>query len=468
MQDPPELLATLPSLTLADLDRTQRTIPTAVETIGSTTVLTHDLYTNGIVYLSLAWDMHRISQELLPYVDLFGQALTQMGTEREDYVKLSQRIGRKTGGVVASSFVSSVMGQEEASAWFTLGGKATLAQAPDMLDIMRDILTTVRLDNRERLKQIVLRNKARMEGSLVPGGHSYVDGRLRAAFTVANWASEQMDGLDNLFFQRALAGEIESNYASVQEKLEAVRDELIARPGMLANVTLDAAGLDEFRPHLARFLEALPAGADHHHAWRPGSYPAHEGLTLPAQVNYVGKGANLYAVGYRHHGSINVIANLIRTGWLWERIRVQGGAYGAFSSFSRHSGVFTFTSYRDPNLLATLDVYDQTADYLRTLELSPTELTRAIIGAISSYDPYLLPDAKGGLAFRRYLVGDTEEEVQRIREEILGTTLPRIRAFGDVLKEAAANARVVVLGSPDAITAANAQRDECLTVQRVM
>src|SRR5690606_25256590 len=126
--------------------------------------------------------------------------------------------------------------------------------------------------------------------------------------------------------------------------------------------------------------------------------PAVEGLLLPAQVNYVGKAANLYATGYVYHGSLNVISNLVRTGWLLDRIRVQGGAYGASMGFSRAAGVLTFTSYRDPNLLATLDVYDGTADYLNKLDMTQTELTRAIIGAISSFDPYMLPDAKGNAA----------------------------------------------------------------------
>lgn len=467
LTDPPELLATLPSLTLNDLERTNRPIPTDQGALGEATVLHHALFTNGIIYLTMAWDMHRAPQELLPYVDIFGQALTQMGTTTEDFVKLSQRIGRKTGGVGASSFVSSVLGEREPSAWFTLGGKATMDHAGDMLEIMRNILLTVRLDNPERLRQIVLKNKARMEASLVPAGSSYVDGRLRAAFSTAGWASEQMDGLDNLFFLRGLAREIESDFPAVLRRLENVRDALVSQAGMICNITLDGPNWEIFRPQLDSFLRSLPAAPAARHGWNPLPYPAHEGLTLPAQVNYVGKGANLYDVGYTYHGSLNVISNLLRTGWLWEKIRVQGGAYGASASFGRQSGVFTFTSYRDPNLKATLDVYDQSADFLRKLDLSQTELTRAIIGAISSFDPYMLPDAKGGTAMRRYLVGESEASLQQIRDEIMGTTVGRIKEFADVLQAAAPNARVVVLGSADAIAAAN-NGASWLTVQKIL
>ena len=96
---------------------------------------------------------------------------------------------------------------------------------------------------------------------------------------------------------------------------------------------------------------------------------AAEGLAIPAQVNYVGKGANLYDLGYAADGSVEVITNYLRTTWLWERVRIQGGAYGGFCVFNQRSGVFTFISYRDPNLLGTLENYDASAGFLRDLNL---------------------------------------------------------------------------------------------------
>src|SRR5690606_16209911 len=150
----------------------------------------------------LGFDMHGLSPALLPYAKLFIQSLTEMGTAREDFVKLSQRIGRTTGGIYPSSLLAAKRDDPEGIAYLMVYGKATMAQAPAMLDIMRDILLTVKLDNPERLRQIVLKNKARTEAGLTPGGHSVVDGRLRAGFSTASWAGEQMGGLEHLFFLR--------------------------------------------------------------------------------------------------------------------------------------------------------------------------------------------------------------------------------------------------------------------------
>ncbi len=237
-------------------------------------------------------------------------------------------------------------------------GKATLAQAPELLAILRDMLLTVKLDNPQRIKQIVLKIKARLEASLVPGGHQYVGGRLRAAFSTAGWIEEQLDGVESLFFVRRLAEQIDRDWPAVLAQLEAVKRLLIDRGGLIADVTLDAANWAIFQPQLEEFIDSLPlaaAGAGEGRSlWTPGVLPPREGLAIPAQVNYVGKGARLYDLGYQYHGSIHVILNSVRTNWLWDQVRAKGGAYGAFCSFGKQSGVLTFLSYRDPNLLNTL------------------------------------------------------------------------------------------------------------------
>ncbi|HXF62738.1 MAG TPA: insulinase family protein [Caldilineaceae bacterium] len=466
--DPPEVLAKLPSLKLGDLDREVKTIPLAVGELQGAQVLTHDLFTNGIVYLDLGFNLQVLPPELLPYAKLFGQSLVEMGTEREDYVKLAQRIGRVTGGIYPSNLLSSKLDDPAGIAWLLVHGKATLAQGPAMVDILREILLTVKLDNRERFRQIVLKNKARSEASLAPAGHSVVDGRLRAGFTTSSWAGEQMGGVDYLAFLRKLATDIDQDWPGVLAKLEEVRRRVVTRAGMLVNVTLDEASWRAFEPALRELVAALPAHPAAETPWTPSFYQGHEGLVMPAQVNYVGKGANLYALGYQLHGSIHVITNLLRTGYLWEKIRVQGGAYGAFCRFSQQSGVLTYLSYRDPNLLNTLAVYNGAGAFLRQVELSDDELTKGIIGAISILDAYQLPDAKGYTSMVRYLLGESDEHRQQIRDEVLGTTAAHIRQFADVLDAVAAQGRVVVLGSQEALAAANREQGDFLTLQRVM
>lgn len=464
--DDPETLATIPRLTLADLEKETKHIPIAVSTIGDSQVLHHDLFTNGIVYLDLGFNMHALPQELLPYVNLFGRALLEIGTETEDFVKLSQRIGRKTGGISYSVFTSDMHDSDQDIAYFMLHGKATMNQTQDLLDILRDMLLTVKLDNPDRFRQMVLQSKSGKEAALIPSGHSVVNSRLRARFSTADWVSEQMGGLNYLFALRQLTTEMEQNWPGVLAKLEKIRHLLVNAHGMVANVTVDEERWAQFRPQLHTFITDLPTTPWRPANWQYQSDSINEGLTLPTQVNYVGKGANLYALGYKLDGSIAVITNILRLTHLWEKIRAQGGAYGAYCSFDKRSGVMTFLSYRDPNLMRTLTQYDNTAEFLRSLDLSIEELEKGIIGAISSLDAYQLPDAKGYTSMLWHLLGESDASRQQYREQVLTTTKADFQAFAEVLAQVKEQGQVVVMGSADAITAVN--DNNWLRVTKVM
>jgi Zn-dependent M16 (insulinase) family peptidase len=147
---------------------------------------------------------------------------------------------------------------------------------------------------------------------------------------------------------------------------------------------------------------------------------------------------------------------------------VQGGAYGGFCLFDHRSGIFSYLSYRDPNLLTTLDNYDRASQFLRQLELNEDELTKSIIGAIGDMDTYQLPDAKGYTSMLRHLTDDTDKARQRMRDEILGTIRADFKAFADVLEQVNSNGLVVVLGSQADIEAANTTRPGWLSVFKVL
>jgi presequence protease len=468
LPDPPEALEAIPTLKIRDLDRANKLIPQALLETEGVKTLYHDLFTNGIVYLDLGLNLHSLKQEHLPYVSLFGRALVEIGTEKEDFVALTQRISRKTGGIRPEVFSSASQVDERGALWLFLRGKSMLPQLQDLLDILQDVLLTVRLDNRERFRQMVLEEKARQEQKLVPSGHQIINLRLRSHFNEADWAAEQIGGVSYLFFLRDLARKVEEDWPSVLAILEEIRQVLVRRGNMLLNVTVDEAGWAQSESRVAAFLGGLPSAPVEKQTWSPSYSPLCEGMVIPAQVNYVGKGANLYNLGYRFHGSAQVISGYLRTSWLWERVRVQGGAYGAFSMFDRVSGTMTFVSYRDPNLLKTLDNFDRSVDFLRTTDLSDNELTKAIIGAIGHLDAYLLPDAKGLVAMLRYLTGDTEEERQRMREEVLSTRAADFKTFAEVLDQFKNEGIVKVLGSQSAIDETSVNKPGWLSTLKVL
>ncbi|GMV34983.1 MAG: peptidase M16 [Chloroflexi bacterium CFX1] len=452
--DSAEALATIPTLELNDLDKQIRAIPIEEIQVQDGKVLYHDLFTNGIFYLDLAFDLRAMPLDLLPLTEVFARALFEMGTETEDYVKLSQRIGKSTGGIHGSSVSLTTVPAKEARAMLMIRGKSTVAQSREMLNILRDILLTVKFDNKERLKQIVLEEKSGVESALAPAGHRFANMRLRAQFGGAGWVNDQTRGVGYLFALRELANEIDKDWKKVLSKMETMRESLINCKTLIANVTLDATNWKSIRPHLENFIFALPVKDAQLSPFDIQTAIQKEGLAIPAQVNYVGKGANLYDLGYEYDGSSAVVIGYLGMTHLWEKIRVQGGAYGAFAQFDDATGIFTYLSYRDPNVDETIKNYDAAPGFLKSLEssrLSDNELKKAVISTIGELDAYQLPDAKGYTSMMRRLTGRTDEMRQKIRDQVLSANGEDFLAFGEALEKAIDSEAIVVVGSQSAL-----------------
>jgi len=445
--DPPEALTTIPRLGLSDLDRQCTTIPCSLSDTLGARILFHDMFTNGILYADMGLDLHFLPQQFLPYVPLFGRALLEMGTDREDFVSLSQRISRNTGGIRTTFFASGIYDVSGSTAWLQLRGKAMMERAPELLSIFSDVLHHARFDDAGRFKQILLQEKARQEQKLIPGGHQIVNLRLRAHFNEADWINEQLNGISYLLFLRDLEKKIDTAWPEIRNALEQMRTLLVSRSGIVVNITVDDTSWSSLQTPMREFITSLPERPVNHVRWTPHATPEREAMIIPSLVNYVGKGANLYEHGYHYSGAIQVITHYLRTAWLWNQVRVQGGAYGAFCRFDLFSGILTFVSYRDPNLLNTLDIFDKTASFLMDTAIGEDERIKSIIGAIGEIDTYMLPDMKGYVSMQRFLSGITDDLRERTRQEILAATAHDFRGFAAVLQELRDTGTISILGA---------------------
>ncbi|WP_319469492.1 insulinase family protein [uncultured Pseudodesulfovibrio sp.] len=462
--DSPEALASIPRLSVADLPRDNRIIPTEHREVAGAPLLYHDLATNGIAYFDFGFDLAAVPAELLPFVPVFGRALLESGTEKRNYVDLSQWIACTSGGIWTQPFSAPVRDSREAASRLFLRAKATADKVGETAAIITEVLTSAKLDSKERIARIVSEARARMEQRLVPAGHQVVATRLRARTHAGYAVEELLSGLTNLEFLRSLEKRIEEDFRKVAKDLEKLRSLLISRNSVIVNATMDQSMFAAVEPELASVVSALPEVDAEPVKRGPLSLPAREGLAIPAQVNYVGKGVNAADHGFSFTGAAQAVNKMIRTGYLWEKVRVQGGAYGAFCLMDRVAGSLAFVSYRDPNLEATVKAFDATAEYLETVTLNADELEKSVIGAIGEIDAYQLPDAKGFTGMVRHLTGQDDAFLQTVRDEALAADEKDFRAFAEAVRINAENGAICVLG--DELAMENSGLD--LQIKRVL
>ncbi|PIA46351.1 hypothetical protein AQUCO_01500106v1 [Aquilegia coerulea] len=443
--DPPEALKSVPSLSLSDIPKEPTHVPIEIGEIKGAKVLQHDLFTNDVLYTEVAFNMSSLKQELLPLVPLFCQSLLEMGTKDMDFVQLNQLIGRKTGGISVYPFTSSVRGKKDPCSHIIVRGKSMAGRAEDLFHLMNCLLEDVQFTDQQRFKQFVSQSRARMENRLRGSGHGVAAARMDGKLNVAGWVAEQMGGISYLEFLKGLEEKVDGDWAGISSSLDEIRNSLLSRNGCLVNLTADSKNLKNSEKFVSKFLDLLPSPASNKpSSWNARVSPGNEAIVIPTQVNYVGKAGNIYETGYQLNGSAYVISKHIGNTWLWDRVRVSGGAYGGFCDFDTHSGVFSYLSYRDPNLLKTLEVYDGTANFLRELEMDNDTLTKAIIGTIGDVDSYQLPDAKGY------------------------SSLNDFKEFADAVEAIKDKGVVVAVASPDDVAAANEERPGFFEVKKAL
>ena len=452
--DSQEALSTVPSLGRADMPPENIIIPSRLSRETGVTVLAHELDTTGIVYARLAFGLSSVPARLLPLLPLYARALTEMGTKRRSFVDLGFDIAARTGGLGASPMVFTRLSDGSPIPLLMVSSKCTAGNIGGMAGLMEEILCEPDFSDRERFLQMVLEEKARMEQSVVPAGNALVRLRLGGRLSQAGCMSEVMGGVSALAWLRTLPERIEKDWSSVLADLEELHSIAVRGEGAVVDLTADAGLLGKSEPALSGIVLRLPGGK-----LPPAElalpHPSRgELLSAPSQVNYVGLGMKLGGAGYAYSGSHAVVLRHLRMGYLWDRVRVQGGAYGCSASYSRSTGDFIFVSYRDPNVRRTLEAYQGAAGYLSGLRLSEADITRAVVGAIGDMDHYMLPGAKGAAGFARWLSGESDEERQRIREEMLGTGLRDFHDFAPHLDHALQGAFPCVLGGADAAAVA--------------
>lgn len=471
--DSPEDKATIPRLELEDLERKVTEYPIAItenENDSGVSVIRHELTsTSGIAYVNFGVDLSSIPLDDVPLLSIFGKLTKEAGAGDYDDVALSRAIGTHTGGINVALVTSPVTpeGADESAVSdgtrmvtkLVLKGKATSDKTDELFDLYKLILTDAKLDSQSKVVEMLRESRSRLEAGIQGSGHSFANTRMKARYTVAGYLEEKMGGITTLETVKQLLTQAEEDWPSLLARLEKIRDTILddklCRNGMFLDITGDKKVLDTIQPSVEKFLNELPGESDgdslpnfykEEHPWvaqakkemKEMAPLMDEGFVVPTQVSYVGKGGKVYEEGEKVSGSAAVVARYLRTGYLWDNVRVIGGAYGGFCTFSPSSGFFSYLSYRDPNLAKTLDVYDAAADALMAaadeLEKDPDALATAVIGTVGELDSALSPDQKGWTAFERNLVNESPEYRQQYRDEILNTTPDDFRAFAERLR----------------------------------
>ncbi len=444
--DSPEALLTIPTLSRSDLEQKAESIVMHEEDAAGIHICHVPDFTNGITYLNAYFDLHGMTAEDIPYVYLLSDLLGDLDTKEHSYMEIASLIDLHTGGI--DSTVSAFSDRTDNKKYmpvFKLKTKVLSQNLDKAISLLKEISLDTVFTNTDRLVELIEETKAGWDMDAFRRGHTIVMHRVLSYVSPVEAFCDAGE-LSYYEFISRIAAQIRENSAAVAARLEQTMKKIFTRTAMTLEITSDEDDKNNAVSLLPTWTQALPTGEKQTSLCQFALTQKNEGIMTSGKVQYVAKGGNFRDHGYAYTGSLMVLDTILQYGYLWTKIRVQGGAYGAFTRFY-DNGDMVLCSYRDPNLGHSIDAYNALADYLDDFNVSDREMTKYVIGTLSRIDIPLTPSLRGDKAMNRYFTGTTQEAAQARRDQLLQTTAADIRALAPLIRAVMKDNNVCVMGN---------------------
>ena len=447
--DSAEALATIPRLAVSEIDRTAVSPDWTEKKIDGATWLEHPEATRGLVYLDLYFDTDFVPAEDVKTLSLLNKLLARIGTENLSYETLLRETDLYTGGITTSIETNENADGATISS-FVLHAKSTMENLGHVLRLSDEILLHPAFDETDQIRSIVSETRLAKQQQIQSAGNAAAVSRISAGYSDSARFFEEIGGISFYDWISGLDREFAGEADRLRAELERTVREIISRGGLTVSLTATPGDMERAREMTAEFVKRIPEAVTAKKKPVFAPLARNEAFMTAGSVQYNAQGGS-YKGTAPYSGGMLVAKTILSMDYLWNRVRVKGGAYGAGFGVSR-TGDMHLSSFRDPNLAATYDAFAGVPEYLENLELTRDELDKYVIGTISPKEIPLSPSMKASLANSMYFAGLTAEDRQREREEILDVTTDQLRAFGKTVRDVLDQNRICTIGAQSAVT----------------
>ena len=447
---PKEDLEKIPMLARSDMKKEAAPFYNTELSVKGVPVVHHDIYSNGIIYLTMLFDIAHIPAEDIPYLGVLKAVLGYVDTKNYSYADFANEVNIHTGGI--SSTIGVYPGVKDKDGYqvkFEVRTKALYDKLPEAAALMKEMLFTSNIDDEKRLYEIIAELKSRLQVSISSAGHSVASTRAMTYFSRA--AAYK----DTITFYETLC-DLEAHFDERKEALTAKLKEMVSsiftKEHLLVSVTCEKDGVSIVEAELEKFIPMLYETSGEEKRAEIVPVQKNEGFMDASQVLYVARAGNFRAHGFDYHGALRILKVIMEYDYLWINIRVKGGAYGCMNGYMKNGDTY-FVSYRDPNLEKTNEIYDGIPAYIEQFTADERDMTKYIIGTISDMDVPMNPSTKGDRSMAAYLQNISYEEIQKERDQVIGATQEDIRGLRDMIASVLAENNLCVVGNEETLQA---------------
>lgn len=442
----------IPILDRCDLTVGPKIVPSEKLEAGARELLFQNKNTNGIAYFDWLFDLRFLDKELLPYYRIFTELFGTMDTKKHTYSELSDLIDSYTGGISHSLLISnSAAGNRDAVPYMVWHSAFLYENADKVFEINKEILLDTDFSDTGHIYDMLLQLKTGYMHELLESSHITAK-KIGLSMYSSQYAWEdRLQGYSFYLFLCELLETYDDQKCRIVSALEKIRTSLMDRRRWICSYV---GGKDflESAQNLTKAFYSLLSEQETESVMADTALADRERLAfcLPSQVQYTAFCGRLPEEALEKRGNFLVLEHMLNTDYLWQNIRVMGGAYGASVSFD-YTGTAAMISFRDPGLDETFSCYRGVIEYVKFLDLSERELRQFIIGAMNKLDQPKTPYDEGISQIQNELCGICADEIKRVRKQIIETTLDDIKSLVPYLEKWLESAAEVVIGNEQII-----------------
>ena len=456
-EDTPEAKATLPRLRVSDIGEARPEPPLVVDTTAPIPCLRHGIPTNRLAYAMQYFDLSCVAFEDLPYVTLLCRLLKQLPTREHSAEELDNLLAGKLGFL---SFTTEVMTQPDVDGVrpYLLVSAGALSEKIDALaSLPREVWSsTLLLDaDADRVRDVLTQIRIGLEQGFINNGHSAALGRAMSYTSPSAVVREQLSGVDFYLFLRDLLEHFDERLDGLRAKLAELADRIFVADGCMASFTGSDDDFDAYWDAAGDLGLGAGDGAGLVALAVPAPRDRHEAFVIPSDICFAARACDPRRLGIDVTGAWAVAANALSYDYLWNEIRVKGGAYGCGfrAAGERQTAFYT---YRDPAIDPSIERVERAGAWLGRFEPDEAAFEGFIVSCVSGMDAPMKPYALTKRRNTTYLARLDPHAREERRAQMLAATPGELRSLGADVTRIAAASPTCVFGGRDVIAKSNA------------
>ncbi|WP_234122998.1 insulinase family protein [Clostridium hydrogenum] len=454
LSDTKDKLNTIPKLNLSEVNLLPEKRETEVYAEENVKVLFHSSLAKGVIYLNLYFSLADFEFDKLTSLAFMSKLFGELPTKNNNLEELKRDIKTNLGNLDFGIEVFSKPGNiENCNPYFVVKCSVLEEKFQDAIRIIKEVLTETKFDQDNKIKEILQQMDEGLRQEIITSGHMYSIKRAAAHFSAEGAVAEAIEGYSFYEWIHGFVQKYETDKDKFIQFVSASQKQIFINSHLVVSVTAS-----EKVREISQLVSVFPKGSIEKECMKVVLQTTKkEGIQIPAEISYSALCSNLYKCGYDYSAGLKVLSNILSLSYLWNEIRVQGGAYGTGFSVSK-TGDLMFYSYRDPNAARSLSIYRSASKYIREFCESVDKLDEFIIGSIAKTEPLLSPKALGALADSEYFRAISYEDRCKDRSEMLGVNKDKLIGYLNILETIANENAVCVVGHVQALK--NCEKEE--------